>query len=76
MTETVVGCIAAIVVALIVGITVVAATGAKNGIKAEVKKAEIEANTKFSEATAAVASHLESIDKRLATIEKTLTDIP
>ena len=76
MSDTVIGCIAAIVVALIIGITVVAATGAKNGIKAEVKKAEIEANTKHADATAALASHLESIEKRLATIEKTLTDIP
>lgn len=68
--------VAAVVIAIIVAIAVVAATGAKHGIKAEVKKAEIEAMKTYADATAAQTERLESIDARLAKIEKTLTDIP
>jgi uncharacterized protein HemX len=68
--------IAAVVIAIILGVTVVAAVGAKNGIKAEVKKAEIEANTAYATAVREHNQTLKNIETRLAAIEKTLSDIP
>ena len=68
--------ISAIIIALIIGGSVIAATGAKHGIKGEVKKAEVEAMKSYADATNALTERLESIDKRLAKIEKTLTEIP
>jgi len=68
--------ISAIVIALIIGGSAIAATGAKHGIKGEVKKAEVEAMKTYADATNALTERLESIDARLAKIEKTLTEIP
>ncbi len=68
--------VAAIFIALIIGGTVIAAVGARHGIKAEVKKQEIEALKAHTAVTADLAERLDAIDGRLAAIEKTLTDIP
>ena len=68
--------VSAIVIALILGITIIAAVGAKNGIKAEVRKEEIAAMSKFSASANDLSGRLDSLDERLARIEKMLNDIP
>jgi hypothetical protein len=54
----------------------VAVAGAWGGTKAEAKKSMAEALKAHTAVTATLADRLDAIDSRLASIEKTLTDIP
>ena len=54
----------------------VAVAGAWGGTKAEGQKAMAEALNEHTAVTSTLADRLDAIDKRLAAIEKTLTDIP
>lgn len=76
MSENTMAWVAVILVTLIIGTTIVATVSARAGIKAEVKKAEIEAMRAFAASSSSVAEQLGAIESRLAAIEKTLTDIP
>ena len=68
--------VSAIVIALIIGGTIIATVGAKHGIKAEVKKEELNAMSKFSTSANDLTERLDALDARLARIEKMLNDIP
>lgn len=54
----------------------VAVAGAWGGTKAEATKSMAEALNEHTAVTSTLADRLDAIDKRLASIEKTLTDIP
>jgi hypothetical protein len=54
----------------------VAVAGALSGPKADSKKAMAHALTEHTAVTATLSDRLDAIDARLASIEKTLTDIP